>query len=65
MSLEEKWQAEVEELETAGTPVEAPEAAMSGAILIRWACCFGLWVDVWLPQENRFPNRSKIGAPVV
>eukprot|EP00903_Cladosiphon_okamuranus_P009177 g8765.t1 len=33
--LEEKWQAEVDKLETAGTPVEAPEAAMAGAILIR------------------------------
>ncbi len=34
-SLEEKWQAKVEELEAAGQPVAAPEAAMSGAILIR------------------------------
>ncbi|CAN0125674.1 unnamed protein product, partial [Ectocarpus sp. 12 AP-2014] len=33
--LEEKWQAKVAELNGAGTPVAAPEAAMSGAILIR------------------------------
>ncbi|CAN0131334.1 unnamed protein product [Pylaiella littoralis] len=34
-SLEEKWQAKVDELERAKTPVEAPGAAMSGAILIK------------------------------
>ncbi|CAM9497291.1 unnamed protein product [Ectocarpus sp. 4 AP-2014] len=33
--LEEKWQAKVAELNVAGTPVAAPEAAMSGAILVR------------------------------
>eukprot|EP00903_Cladosiphon_okamuranus_P006504 g6358.t1 len=33
--LEEKWQAKVGELKAAGQPVAAPEAAMSGAILIR------------------------------
>ncbi|CAM9136686.1 unnamed protein product, partial [Ectocarpus sp. 4 AP-2014] len=33
--LEGKWQATVAELYVAGTPVAAPEAAMSGAILIR------------------------------
>ncbi|CAM9963869.1 unnamed protein product [Ectocarpus sp. 12 AP-2014] len=33
--LEEKWQAKVAELNGAGTSVAAPEAAMSGAILIR------------------------------
>ncbi|CAB1118449.1 unnamed protein product [Ectocarpus sp. CCAP 1310/34] len=32
--LEQKWQAKVAELNSAGTPVAAPEAAMSGAILI-------------------------------
>lgn len=34
-SLEEKWQAKVDGLGRAGTPVAAPEAALSGAILIR------------------------------
>eukprot|EP00752_Nemacystus_decipiens_P014355 g12771.t2 len=34
-SLEEKWLTKVDELKRAGTPVAAPEAAMSGAILIR------------------------------
>ncbi|CAM9762657.1 unnamed protein product [Ectocarpus fasciculatus] len=33
--LEEKWQAKVAELNRVGTPVAAPEAAMSGAISIR------------------------------
>ncbi|CAM9711168.1 unnamed protein product, partial [Sphacelaria rigidula] len=33
-SLEEKWQAKVDELKAVGTPVAAPEAAMSSAILI-------------------------------
>lgn len=33
--LEEMWQAEVDELERTGTPVEAPAAAISSAILIR------------------------------
>ncbi|CAM9581697.1 unnamed protein product, partial [Ectocarpus fasciculatus] len=33
--LEEKWQAKVADLDRAGTPVAAPDAAMSGAILIR------------------------------
>ncbi|CAM9992266.1 unnamed protein product, partial [Ectocarpus fasciculatus] len=33
--LEEKWQAKVADLTRAGTPVAAPDAAMSGAILIR------------------------------
>ncbi|CAM9712032.1 unnamed protein product, partial [Ectocarpus sp. 8 AP-2014] len=33
--LEQKWQAKVAELNAAGTPVAAPEAAISGAILIR------------------------------
>ncbi|CAM9927172.1 unnamed protein product [Laminaria digitata] len=34
-SLEEKWQTKVAELNRAGPPIAAPEAAMSGAILIR------------------------------
>eukprot|EP00752_Nemacystus_decipiens_P011696 g10379.t2 len=34
-NLEEKWQARVDELERAKTPVEAPGAAVAGAILIR------------------------------
>ncbi|CAN0040813.1 unnamed protein product [Ectocarpus sp. 13 AM-2016] len=33
--LEEKWQAKVVDMKRAGTPVAAPDAAMSGAILIR------------------------------
>ncbi|CAN0172863.1 unnamed protein product [Ectocarpus sp. 8 AP-2014] len=33
--LQEKWQAKVADLNRAGTPVAAPDAAMSGAILIR------------------------------